>query len=224
MDSPMLLVKEISDPYVRKNFENLSSYFKQNNQLLSFNFLEVTFEGAGQKLVSHGLGYIPKDILRCRIIGTGSVSFDYASFDSKNISISSTGPVSLRFFVGTFFNDPAGNVTFQDKQETWSASQSETSSSSSAFNVKTISSLYTALKTDDLLLVNTTISGFDLLLPDVRETTKPLYLKLIGSGSNAVVVRPNKANTIDGATSLSISTQYTHKILYPDFDKAWYVF
>jgi len=99
---PDLHVKEISDLYTRTNFQNLVDFFSQQNQFAGFNFLEINESGpVTNKLIAHGLGYIPKDISLTRNTGAGTITFNYGSFDKTNISYSTTGAVNARFYVGT---------------------------------------------------------------------------------------------------------------------------
>ena len=104
--NPSLYTKEIQDLYVRKNFQNLVSYFASQNQLTGFKFFELSISAAvvGATL-AHGLGYIPKDVVISQITGSGTVQFLYGSFTSANVVYTATGPCRVRFFVGTYFAD-----------------------------------------------------------------------------------------------------------------------
>lgn len=104
-NSPSLQTSQIADTYIKKNFENLQSYFTANNQLLGFKFVEVNLTKATANFtVGHGLGYIPKDILITQVIGNGQVTFNYGLFDLKNVNITTTDACRVRFFVGTYYN------------------------------------------------------------------------------------------------------------------------
>ena len=121
--NPYLAVKEISDTYVRKNFENLSDYFASQNQLLNFKFLEIMFTRAEtDRRIPHGLPRPPKDLLRTRMTGTGVVTFHRGDFDNQFIYASSTGPARVRLFVGTYFNSPLGDSDEPEDDESWSSS------------------------------------------------------------------------------------------------------
>ncbi len=99
---PDLLISNISDPDVRKNFERLADYFKNQNQLLDFKFFEQVFTAAQNGLkLAHGLAYIPLDVIVTHLTGSGKVTFEYGEFDSTNIVLSASGPCRIRFFVGT---------------------------------------------------------------------------------------------------------------------------
>lgn len=101
--NPYLLTQQISDQYIRKNFEQLASYFQNQNQLLDFQFFELVFTAAATGVKqAHGLSYIPLDILVTHMTGTGAVTFDYGSFDSTFMVMNVTGPCRIRFFAGTY--------------------------------------------------------------------------------------------------------------------------
>jgi len=120
--SPTLLLKEITDIFIRTNFKNLQDYFAAQNQLLDFKFKEIIFDKAVVKQpYGHGLSYIPKDILQTHISGTGIVTFHYGDFDKDYMYISSTGPSRIRFLVGTYAGDDSQvNYSSTDTQN-WSS-------------------------------------------------------------------------------------------------------
>jgi hypothetical protein len=99
---PKLLIAQIQDPYLRKNFEALANYFSAQNQLLDFNFFEVEFTAAetGRK-VAHGLPYIPLDIIVTHCV-RGNVTFDYDAFDETHMILNSSAACRVRFFAGTY--------------------------------------------------------------------------------------------------------------------------
>ena len=105
--NPVLIVKEIVDIHLRKNFQNLRDYFDKQNQLLNFKFFEQRFAAATSNFkIAHGLAYIPEDIIVTKITGAGVVSFNHGLFDAQNIDISVDGPCLIRFYVGTYWNAP----------------------------------------------------------------------------------------------------------------------
>ena len=102
---PQLFLREITDPYIRKNFENLVAYFQQQNQLLNFKFFEQVFTGpTNNLLIAHGFNYIPQDIVITKVVGSSTITFNHGLFDGKNINLSSTGAARIRFLVGTYWN------------------------------------------------------------------------------------------------------------------------
>lgn len=105
-----LLVPETDDKITRENFRRLERYLKENNPLFGFKHIEVVLnDPVTSYRVHHGLGYIPVDVLRTRLTGTGDLVLNYSEFDSQTLSITTTGPVRFRAFVGTYANSEPGN-------------------------------------------------------------------------------------------------------------------
>lgn len=103
--NPQIYVAQISDQYIRKNFQNLSDYFNSQNQLYNFVFVEIVFSGAvTSQVVPHSLGVIPQDIILTKITGVGSATFLHGSFTKTNMYITTTGACRVRFFYGNYFN------------------------------------------------------------------------------------------------------------------------
>ncbi len=66
-----------------------------------FKFFEIVFTGAQTNLkYPHKLGFTPKDILQLSITGTGVVTWNYSSFDSSTLDLTSTGACIVRAYVG----------------------------------------------------------------------------------------------------------------------------
>jgi microcystin-dependent protein len=117
---PALQVKEINDQYLRRNFQSLQDYFKNQNQLLDFKFLDVTFDGTeSNRKVFHGLGRIPADLIRLSITGSGVVTFNRSLFDQNYLYLSCTGSCRIRFFAGNYFGADALANFEPDETEQW---------------------------------------------------------------------------------------------------------
>jgi hypothetical protein len=128
-NSPTLLIKEITDTYLKQNFKNLSAYFQSNNQLLGFNFFEVNLTKATTNyLLSHGLPYTPQDVIITRVTGPGVATFNYGLFDSKHVNITTTDACRLRFFVGTYYNFTSSVASNSTDQWSVGSVSGETSS------------------------------------------------------------------------------------------------
>ena len=107
MGLPTLNINDIQDEKVRKNFENLMTFLRKESPLLGFRFFSVTFQGAvANYKYPHNMGFQPKDIVVTSQIGSGSVSFNYGNFDATNLDLTATGPVTVRFFAGTYLTSP----------------------------------------------------------------------------------------------------------------------
>jgi hypothetical protein len=130
-NNPFLAIKEISDPYVRSNFQNLKAYFESQNQLYGFQFVEVIFTGAEEnRRVRHSIGGIPRDLVRLEVSGPGVVTFHRDLFDENFIYLSADDEVRVRFFVGRYHGSAIGPNTDENANEEWSAELPESQESS----------------------------------------------------------------------------------------------
>lgn len=102
---PQLAVKEIKDVIIRKNFQNLQDYFMAENQLMGFQFFDVTFTKAQTNFIlKHGLSYTPQDVVVLQCVGAGQVSFNVGIFSTSSLNITTTGACRVRFLVGSYWN------------------------------------------------------------------------------------------------------------------------
>lgn len=89
--------------------------------------------------------------------------------------------------------------------------------------VSSKTSAYTALVTDDVLLVDATSGAFTVTLPTVATSTgKILKLKKIDSSVNAITIDGNGAETIDGAATIALVEQYESLSLVCN-GTAWFI-
>ena len=66
-------------------------------------FFEIEFGRAATAYeFRHGLGFQPKDIIQTSLIGSGTITWNYADFDSTNLNITTSGACTVRFFVGRY--------------------------------------------------------------------------------------------------------------------------
>lgn len=120
MRSPVLLLREILDYHLRKNFELLQEHFDAENQLLGFRHISFETTGAVTNLkVPHLLPGVPRDLLRTRKSGAGSVTFNRHLFDTANIDVTTTGAVKVRLFVGTWRSDTSTVTDGAADTEVW---------------------------------------------------------------------------------------------------------
>jgi len=108
MASKITLRKEgVEDAQARENFVKIQSAF---DALKDLNFsqataLELTISNNLTNLkIPHRLGFTPNFVLQGWKTGTGSITYNYSSFDGDNIDIttsstSSTDPMVVRFLV-----------------------------------------------------------------------------------------------------------------------------
>lgn len=104
--SLQLILKDISDRYIRENFQRLQKHL--DAQLFGgedFKFFEIDIKTASVNLpIPHGLSFVPRDIILLATQGDYNVYFRYDKFDSKNIYVTAAGPVAIRFIAGVFDN------------------------------------------------------------------------------------------------------------------------
>lgn len=109
--NPTILIKEITDQYVRKNFQNIADYFSKQNQLLNFKFFEIsTSAEVDSATLAHGLGILPKDIIVLFVSGAGQITFDLDNSDSQNLAYSTTDAVYCRIMVGSYWGNQSSNA------------------------------------------------------------------------------------------------------------------
>lgn len=107
-----LLLGEIKDTFVQRNFKALADYFRANRMGVGFKHLELTFTSPVANFrTPHSLGFLPKDVIVTRLSGSGTVTWNYALFDRTNLDltvsgdVSNTNPVVIRAYIGTHTED-----------------------------------------------------------------------------------------------------------------------
>lgn len=99
-----LFLTEIEDQYLKENFIRLNDYL--NGQPL-FNGIFRHFEIRIPSSVTnfkfvHNLGFKPNDVIQTSAIGSGNLTWNYDKFDAKFLDITTTGPVTVRAFIGAY--------------------------------------------------------------------------------------------------------------------------
>lgn len=105
--TPDLILKDISDQYIRENFFRLNRFISAFPMFKGqFKFFELTFDRAltSQKVL-HGLGFKPTDVLQSSMVGPGVLTWEYESFDDKNLVVTTTGACKIRAFIGAYRED-----------------------------------------------------------------------------------------------------------------------
>jgi hypothetical protein len=78
------------------------------------------------------------------------------------------------------------------------------------WTVRAVSANTTAATTDDLITVDASGAARTVNLPALASSQgMRFFVKKIDSSGNAVIIDPNGTETVDGVTTLSITTQYT---------------
>lgn len=134
---PALQVKEISDIYLRRNFESLQDFFKTQNQLVDFKFLDVAFTGVeSNRKIFHGLGRVPADLLRLSMTGSGVITFTRSLFDQNYLYLTSTGACRVRFFAGNYFGAAAlGNFETEETEQWFSQAPASLTTGADGFPI-----------------------------------------------------------------------------------------
>lgn len=96
------------------------------------------------------------------------------------------------------------------------------SQNSSISALTTISSLTTLTSSNGYVLCNANAGAFVVNLP-AASARKRLHLKKIDASANAITVTPNGADTIQGAATYSLNTQYKSITIYSDGTSTWYI-
>lgn len=111
MPIPRLAITEIEDDTIRKNFENIVEFFRQESPLLGFKHFELTLDtNVTDANFQHNLGFTPTDVFITFQSG-GNITFNYANFDGTNIVYTASGitdgtPGIVRFFLGSYNSSP----------------------------------------------------------------------------------------------------------------------
>lgn len=83
---------------------------------------------------------------------------------------------------------------------------------------------YTIVATDSVILGDATTAAFTLTLPTAASIAGRQYtLKRLNSGANAVTVAAQSGQTIDGATTKVLSTQYQSLQVVSDGSTNWWI-
>lgn len=98
-----LLLSNVEDQVVRENLQRIQDYLKLEAKLEGFAHVDISVSGAvtGHK-VSHGLGFVPKDVITTYQSGAGALTWNYSQFDKNFLNLTTTGPVRVRAFVGSY--------------------------------------------------------------------------------------------------------------------------
>ena len=98
------LFEDIEDERVRESLQWIYEYLINQSLLTgNFQFLSVTVTAAVTSLlVPHNLGFAPKDIILTSVSNGQTATFIYGSFTSTNISLTTSGACTVRFFGGSY--------------------------------------------------------------------------------------------------------------------------
>ena len=86
-----------------------------------------------------------------------------------------------------------------------------------------VSAAYTALPEDTVIEGDATSAGFTVTLPALDDAYRDVLVAKIDASGNAVTVDGDGAETINGATTLALSSQYDRALLRPGPTGWWAV-
>jgi len=110
MTTPIKLdLDRIPELPLRLNFEKLQDFIDRvnefqvaNSQFVGFEHRTLVVDKAETNLkVAHGLNEKPLDLVQTSIIGSGTITYNYDKFDQDTIDVTTSGPVTVRYYVGT---------------------------------------------------------------------------------------------------------------------------
>ena len=98
-----LKLQEIEDIYTRENLFRIKKFLDEKPFLRGeWSFYEITLASAVTNFkFKHNLGFQPKDIIQTSSIGS-VLTWNYSGFDREFVDITTTGPVTVRAFIGRF--------------------------------------------------------------------------------------------------------------------------
>lgn len=101
---PELIVKNVEDRWNRENFVRIQRFFSDFPLFRGeWKFFELEFASAvTAKEIPHGLDFVPLDIIQTRLLGPGSLTWEYALFDRTKLVVTTTGACSVRAFIGAY--------------------------------------------------------------------------------------------------------------------------
>ena len=96
----------ISDPIIRDYFRYIVEDLESQSVLKgNWKFFEMSFDSAvTNKKIPHHLGFVPKDVLQLSVTGAGNITWNYSSFDSDNLDVTTTGACVIRAYIGSHRN------------------------------------------------------------------------------------------------------------------------
>lgn len=95
---------KISDPILREYIQDLQDEI--NNQAIlkgEWKYFEYEFDKAETNLkVPHNLKFTPIDVVQTYISGSGSITWNYSSFDGENVDITTSDACIVKAFIGRY--------------------------------------------------------------------------------------------------------------------------
>lgn len=94
----MLFVREFDDLHMRDNFRKLQEFLNGAPVLKGeFSFFNIVITGNRTLNYPHHLSFKPTDVIQTSVVfsaGAGTLTWNYGSFDSTNLVLTTTGMAS----------------------------------------------------------------------------------------------------------------------------------
>jgi len=90
-------------------------------------------------------------------------------------------------------------------------------------SVLTVTADYAPAAGDYAILADASDAAFTITLPAATDTGQQLFIKKIDSSANAVTIATLSRNTIEGAASVSLASQYDSYTFIADGLSTWYI-
>lgn len=165
--------------------------------------------------------------------GTGKVVTDNLALDGNTLSSTDTNgdlilaPDGTGDLVLDGVNWPQADGATGTRLQTDGAGQTSWVDPKVEANTVVAATPYAQLATDNILLDDYTGTGASVINLIAAATFGTKYLTIKDSGGNAgtnnITINRAGADTIDGATSLTLSTNYAVTVLYSDGVDTWHV-
>lgn len=105
-------VKDVGDKLLQDNFDAIRAFINRSIVLSTYwKMFDISYAAAvTADIRPHGLDFIPTDIIQTYKTGAGSITFNYDSFTSTNMSITTTGACRVRFLIGKILTTESGII------------------------------------------------------------------------------------------------------------------
>lgn len=99
-----LFLNEVEDQYLLENFIRLEDFINAQTFFKGqFKHFDINIPAAVTNFkFKHNLGFQPRDVIQTLLTGAGLLTWNYDKFDAKFLDITTTGPVTVRAFIGTY--------------------------------------------------------------------------------------------------------------------------
>ena len=99
-------LKELEDKFIRENFYRLDKFLREDAlKKAEFSFFELVVLGTVvNKKFAHNLSFKPTDVILLSITkpDSATVTWHYDKFDRESVEISTSGPCTIRAFLGRY--------------------------------------------------------------------------------------------------------------------------